>query len=310
MKILSLIDYKNIIQRGSFDLIHISLSVGEFNNELVLIKKYPKYSSIHNWKNELLYLNSYEHDNILTFLGFSVIPQEHDLLCLILEYTPLGSLQMVLNRISDIPIPLMLSWNKDILHAMKFIHSKGFNYVDIQLEHIFLFPNMKVKLSSFNQNTEIHSCIEEISKEFYFCLPPEIVNREGYLINSNIYSFAMLMCYLFLDKPFGFSSLLKDNTVSVIVTKTLQWLLDNYLNKKAIPSSFDNFQKNLYNCVDSNPENRPSSIDFYQCMEKFLSDLNYNNRDHAHLFHELASKQTEIHQNQVRAILCVKLLIY
>ena len=110
---------------------------------------------------------------------------------------------------SDIKNTLKVRIIIEIAHAMKFIHSKGLIHRDLKIENIMLNSVYEAKVVDFGL-VRIH---EFLNQEYSFVqdsmtrgvgtfayMSPEMLNEEKYDYKTDVYSFGILVYYMFTGK--------------------------------------------------------------------------------------------------------------
>lgn len=89
---------------------------------------------------------SVSHPNILRILEFGV---ENDAPFLVMEYAPNGTLRQRHPRGTTVPLPLVLSYVRQISSALQYVHNRKMIHRDIKPENLLLGPRLEVLLSDF-----------------------------------------------------------------------------------------------------------------------------------------------------------------
>ena len=136
---------------------------------------------------------------------------DKEIYCLVLEFIPNGSLEQYnLNNKKPFPQDFIIKIFKQILNALKYLHSKKIMHRDIKLDNILLDKNNNAKLSDFgisalyddnnsqnqNQNSKaqlISNFTTVGSRDF---ISPEIERGERYDFRTDIYSLGLTMLCL------------------------------------------------------------------------------------------------------------------
>lgn len=120
------------------------------------------------------------------------------------EYYPLGSLDAFIERCiaSDKKIPkkIIVSFMKDILSAIAYLHESNIIHRDIKPENVLISENGTCKVGDFG----ISRIVETISAKTHVGTPlylaPEIIANKSYSIPVDIWSFGVLSLKLILRK--------------------------------------------------------------------------------------------------------------
>jgi len=141
------------------------------------------------FRNEILTTYELQHPNIIRSLGYQ---REGDLLGLILEYLPFGSLRDIIESEQRVETGEILYLIDNVLKGLSTIHAAGIIHRDIRPENILFGRDGKIKISDFGDarvGATISSGQGITGKLDY--LSPEYI-KEGILTeSSDIYSFGI-----------------------------------------------------------------------------------------------------------------------
>ena len=138
---------------------------------------------------------------ICNFVG-AVYNVEH--LSIVTEYAPFGSLEDAIQtrHIKTIPLQLKYKWFFDISRGLNYLHSKGQVHGDIKTSNVLIFSfdpteetNAKLTDCGFKRTTDVlvtdASLCNGIENVQY--IAPEVLKRDLYLTNADVFSFAMIL---------------------------------------------------------------------------------------------------------------------
>lgn len=160
----------------------------------------------------------------------------------------------------------------EIAHAMNYLHKNGFIHRELNIDHIMLdsiFESkiihcglQKIKEIMFDLTTlSLYS--KEKQSGYYEFMSPELINEEDVTYKTDVYSFGIIVYYLFVGKLPQQSLAEKTKKVPIKLPEA--------------SDSISQFCINLISkCVSINPDDRPS-------FEKILEELKSNS-------YELASE--------------------
>jgi len=144
-----------------------------------------------------------EHPNICKLLDALITP---NFSCLSYEYCSKGSLSSLL---ADRSMPYdVLDLALDISKGMAYLHSKNIIHRDLKPSNIFLTHDCRAKIADFGLSiTDTGG--EEFTGETgtYRWMAPEIIRHEKYSINSDTYSFGIILWQLVTRNPRPFADL-------------------------------------------------------------------------------------------------------
>lgn len=140
--------YNNPIGRGGFGSCHLVTSM-KYKQQFVC--KVLNNSNINgdnaiSFHREVSALNDLDHPNIIQIYD---VFQESGLMFIILEYCPGGTLKDLLDQYHGVKGPILYDYTKQIVQALKYVHSKGYAHNDIKPANIFITSHGKVKLADF-----------------------------------------------------------------------------------------------------------------------------------------------------------------
>lgn len=144
-----------------------------------------------------------EHPNICKLLDALVTPKFS---CLSYEYCSKGSLSSLLaDRSMQYDV---LDLALDISKGMAYLHSKNIIHRDLKPSNIFLTHDGRAKIADFGLSITDNGG-EDFTGETgtYRWMAPEIIRHENYSINSDTYSFGIILWQLVTRNPRPFSDL-------------------------------------------------------------------------------------------------------
>lgn len=159
--------------------------------------------------NEFEFLCSLHHPCICDSIGVNksdVVQSDNDndtsTISLFFEFCPYSLKSLLEKKMIDNTMKTKIVI--EIAHAMLFIHNNGLIYRDLTVDNVMLNSIFEVKIINlgFSQICEHLSGISPIdyvdSKVF---LSPEIIGKKEYDSKTDVYSFGVLVYYIFCEKP-------------------------------------------------------------------------------------------------------------
>jgi serine/threonine protein kinase len=154
----------------------------------------------------------------------------------------------------DLSVSHKIKISKSIIETLKYIHSKQIIYRDLKPENIMINLNtLDIKFIDFGMAEKINKPIKGIAGTPGY-IAPEILKDCYYSFSADIYSFGMTLFVLWTEtNPKKYS------------------IIQHYI--RHIPKKF---QTIILNCVNINPNNRPSINDIIELMN-YKSDISFWN---------------------------------
>jgi len=180
---------------------HVSVYTGSLDKEtnrptyaLKVITKLDNsdQTRINDVLNEAKVATRLSHTNICRCFDFIETPT---FVCVAFEYCSKGSLSMILSNPNIEYDYLMLA--QDIANGMAYLHSKNVVHRDLKPDNIFIDNNNNAKIADFGLSVT-HTGKEELSGETgtYRWMAPEVIRHEPYSLNSDVYSFGLVLWQL------------------------------------------------------------------------------------------------------------------
>lgn len=199
---------------------------------------------------EMNILSRLHHPNILQLLGSSTTTSPY---IIVMEYMKNNSLEKQ-NGLLDYKQKLNIL--KDISRGLAYLHNRKPECIihrDLKPSNILLTQSYKAKISDFGI-----SCLQLNSNENYKMtgetgtyryMAPEVLKHENYSCKVDIWSFGMILYYMFVDVPYR--GLTVEYIINDIATNKLN-LNDRYLSSS--------LKLVFTNCVKYDPKLRWDSL--------------------------------------------------
>ncbi|EDR27922.1 protein serine/threonine kinase, putative [Entamoeba dispar SAW760] len=197
------------IGEGSFGIVYI----GEFRGNQVAIKKMKHLgdSKMKEFEKEVMMLDKFRSEYIIHFYGAVFIPNK---ICMITEYAKYGSIQDLINKRTNTEIPnkIRIKFMIDGAKGIEYLHSNGIIHRDIKPDNFLVVSidenqQINCKLTDFGSSRNINMMMTNMTFTKGIGTPkymaPEVLNREHYKMESDIYSYAITMLQIITWKdPF------------------------------------------------------------------------------------------------------------
>lgn len=266
-------DISKISERGEWEVPRSSLKLydnigsGSFGTVYIATWRYTKVAakvleksseefSIQEFRSELKSLSSIRHPNIIQFFGACTLTEPY---IIVIEYMSRGNLETNNLKLSSTEKKQILL---DICSGLAYLHNRTPRCVihrDLKPNNILLNLSGRAKiadfgLSKFQQN---HSDNFVMTGETgtYRYMAPEVVMHKEYNASVDIWSFGMIMFFMYFHIPF-----LGMNTYEIVHTVTKE----SFNLKFSKPSQISEI---ISMCTTWNSSNRPESIDLIDTLE-------------------------------------------
>ncbi|KAI3511631.1 hypothetical protein L1887_18787 [Cichorium endivia] len=265
---------RNFIGKGGYGRVYKGiLTWGNHVNQLVAVKRLDVngYQGNKEFNTELTMLSEYQHQNIVTLIGFCDVNKE---MILVYEYATHGSLDRhLLKPSAGLSWPQLLKICIDIAFALDYLHNHVAEnhriiHRDIKSANILLDENWNAKLADFGlakiglanqQNTFV---ITNPAGTFAYMDPQ--YGRTGYLTKeSDIYSFGVVLFEVlcgrlaflnYNDEP-GF---LHHYAATRYKNGELHKIIDPRIREDIKPGTLLKFSAIAYQCLQETREQRPT----------------------------------------------------
>jgi len=271
--------------------IRILKAIDSASKETVAIKLFPKTKSrksMPNFFNEERSASKLSHPHILKYHAFyedALIQLGKDEFkeysAIVMEYIPYGDL---FGLVSQRPFSEKLARTifKQILSAIKYLHSEGLAHLDIKLENIMVDVNQGVKVIDFdacesiNQETSISSVVKGSAG---YRAPEFVKGNAENLLAGDIYSLGIVLFILVVGTP-PYNEVEKsgkfvfDKHYEVLRTDVKKfWKVhESYRENDGRPKLSKNFKEVIEAMLKEDPTKRPTVADLER-MSWFQGDV-------------------------------------
>eukprot|EP01124_Arcella_intermedia_P024422 TRINITY_DN4106_c0_g1_i2.p1 TRINITY_DN4106_c0_g1~~TRINITY_DN4106_c0_g1_i2.p1 ORF type:complete len:1345 (+),score=372.91 TRINITY_DN4106_c0_g1_i2:20-4054(+) len=195
--------YKKMNQKGQGGFATVfSARDSTRNNALVAIKKLNTDNARSNniILAEIYFLSLCAGNNNIVQLLKSWNLLEEKEVWIIMEYVEGGTLHdaAVAHKFSEDHVAYV---GREVLKALKFIHSKEFVHRDLKSQNIMLTLTGTVKLIDFGLCAELSQGPRDTMVGSPYWMPPEMIKRQPHTYNSDIWSLGVCLLELFLMGP-------------------------------------------------------------------------------------------------------------
>jgi len=206
MQSLSSINQYRIIKKiGQGGMGDVYLAEDTMNsNRLTAIKTIKsriieKDYSLNQFKHEYEIMSRLWHPNLARVYDFGELDGVG--LYLAMEYIEGHDLAMLMHNHSELKVTDILAMMVDLLRVMEFIHSRNIIYCDIKPQNIMFNTEHKIKLIDFGLS-DYRDRSDKIIKGTVAYMAPEILEKKGADIRSDIFSLGILFFQLLTKKIF------------------------------------------------------------------------------------------------------------
>ncbi|KAI3511139.1 hypothetical protein L1887_18283 [Cichorium endivia] len=268
---------RNFIGKGGYGRVYKGiLTWGDFVNQLVAVKRLDVtgFQGNKEFHTELTMLSQYQHENIITLLGFC---DDNNEMILIYEYANHGSLDTYLRdtAMSGGPSwPQLLKICIGVASALDYLHNHVAEkhriiHRDIKSANILLDENWNAKLSDFGlsriglanqQNTFV---ITNLAGTHGYCDPQ--YEKTGFLTKeSDVYSFGVVLFEVLCGRlacDFSYSDerrFLHHLARTSYKNGDLDKIINHGIKKDIKPNTLITFSAIAYQCLQKTREKRPT----------------------------------------------------
>lgn len=196
---------------------------------------------------EIAFLSVCDHPNIVKFIDAWYLKEDQQI-WIVNEYIDGGTLQDVIKctKFTELQVAYVA---RELLKALKYLHSLGYVHRDIKSSNIMLSTNGFIKLIDFGLCCEVltGSRINMVGSPYW--IPPEMILNKNYKYSVDIWSFAVVLLEMFLSQPPNSNSRL----YSMYTTATSG--LKDFIPREVSPLA----KEFLSSCLEMDPEKRPTA---------------------------------------------------
>lgn len=258
---------KSLIGQGKFGEVYKGLL---HDGMLVAIKKRPAPPS-HEFVDEVRYLSSIQHRNLVTLLGYC---QENDVQILVYEYIPNGSVSIHLYGAGQVSpeklefkhrLQIALGAAKGLAHlhslSPRLIH-KDFKTANVLVDENFIAKVADAGLRNFLGRFDFASTSSQVAADEFF-LAPEVSEFRRFSDKSDVYSFGVFLLELVSGQE------AKELLSSDVDQNLVDWLqnleeagskstiIDKRLGNSFTTEGMEEFIQLVVHCVNPSSERRP-----------------------------------------------------
>ncbi|GBC02159.1 hypothetical protein RclHR1_04490005 [Rhizophagus clarus] len=267
------------------------------NTRVALKCLHNSQNCIDEFINEVKAYSDQKIYNVLKIYGISQNPDTKDYI-MVLEYAIGGSFNSYLVKNYE-----NFNWFnglkvlRDIINGLYEIHQKQMVHRDFHIGNIlFMSDNYNACISDMGLCKKIDDIDE---KNIYGVIPyvaPEVLNRKPYTQAADIYSFGMIM-YVVATGRQPFDDRAHDEVLVLNICNGIR----PEINKQIIPTYYIDLMKK---CWDSNPENRPFTIDVKEKIELFYNSLDkeFKKEEHHYKIEEQFKETQESRKDYLLSI--------
>lgn len=249
------------------------------SGELLILKSYPISQSssgfiyeLRKLRKEVEVLKCLDHKSLIQIFQME---SSYESVNILIEYIPGGCLQELILKYGPLEENIIISYLKQIIQTIKYLHEQGISHNNILAENIYVNSEGKIKLSGFKNYTKLikndleKNLMAERIMNFHTSLSPEAIN--GHIHDrSDVWSIGCLAIHLLTGKdPFDYISKDKDIVIKQLSLGGLDVVL---------PKATENMKVFLEACLNRDPEKRPGFVELlnFEAVsgKKVISDFN------------------------------------
>ncbi len=142
-------------------------------------------------------LSSLDHKNIVKNLE---VDQTEDHIFFVMELISSGSLYETLTKFGTLTEQLCVIYIVQVMRGLRYLHGRGLTHGDIKADNILLTKEGKVKLVDFGTSAMLNAK-QESALGTPFWMAPEVINMEGAVTTSDVWSLGCTIIELVSGKP-------------------------------------------------------------------------------------------------------------
>ncbi|XP_058248032.1 mitogen-activated protein kinase kinase kinase 19 isoform X2 [Hemibagrus wyckioides] len=151
-------------------------------------------------------LKNLHHQNIVGFLGTAL---SGNVISILMEYIPGGSISNVLNRFGPLPEKVFALYTHQILEGVAYLHDNRVIHRDLKGNNIMLMPSGVIKLIDFGCARRLNRITRSGSRSDFlksvhgtpYWMAPEVINETGHGKKSDIWSIGCTVFEMATGKP-------------------------------------------------------------------------------------------------------------
>ena len=222
---------------------------------------------------EAVNVNQFDHPNILKLLGVC-FDQEPYLITF--EYMELGDLNKYLRNkaisvsqaSSNLTVPQLVDMAIGIAAGLEYLAEHHFIHRDLATRNCLINEQLFVKIADFGLSKDVYSTdycrLEERSLLPIRWMPPEAIMYCRFSIQSDVWSFGIVLWEIFAGGAQPYYTLSNDEVVEYVTNK----------NVLQCPSGCPrSLYELMVNCWTVIPDNRPTALEIYTRLRDWSSGL-------------------------------------
>lgn len=253
-------DYIKEIDRGASSTVYHAFDKQEQKNVAIKIINI-EHQDPHTIHNEIQILSRNTCPQVTSYYFSFVVSSE---LWIIMEFLSCGSLFRLLRECKSIPekfIPYIL---KQLLLALKYLHSEKQIHRDVKCSNLFVHHDGTVKLGDFGVTGQlIHTADKKntiIGTSYW--MAPEVITQSNYDLFADIWSLGITAIELALGKPPHMDSSIKPLQVIFIIPKSPPPTLEGDFS--------DSLKDFVRLCLNKDPQKRSTAAELLE--HEFVRD--------------------------------------
>ena len=226
-------------------------------------------------------MGNLRHPNIIQFLGVFFSESNDDIPVILMELMH-TSLQNVLETYPNFPLSLKQRILKDVSCGMAYLHSRSPPVIhrDLTASNILLNTAMVAKITDFGNSRIVTISPDQLCKTMTCVpgtpvyLPPEaFASQPIYDSKLDVFSFGQVALFTLIQEfPMPSAPTVLDPSTKILIAVSEVQRRQIFIDKlTSLVPSCPSIKELIINCLDNDPEKRPTSLEVFNTMDEIYS---------------------------------------